>query len=238
MSYPDDGIPVLTDIVDPALLPAEPVTTPEAPTLPLEAPTLSMFPEPADAPAEVQGAALPDSEAGPAPDTAFDWRAPVDDVPPYANAQSVPDAAMSDAAMPVPDAGTSASGFGTPPSFIGDIPMPASADLLATPDPTVLHAGPGFIAAGAPAANDTPPAATAWPTPAAEPESRDALETRIFEALAARMDRMLDERLESIVPGVVEASLAGIKAGLSASVRQALREAVENAIRDEFERRP
>jgi hypothetical protein len=123
----------------------------------------------------------------------------------------------------------------TPPYALGGAPAglePApSADAPATEAPPAPIPA-AFVAPAEPAANDAPR------PPADADESRDAMETRIFEALAARMDRLLDERLEALVPSIVEASLAGVKAGLSASVRQALREAVETAIRDEFDRRP
>ena len=74
-------------------------------------------------------------------------------------------------------------------------------------------------------------------SPVVESESRDAMETRIFESLAARLDRLIDERLDPVIEGSIEAAFAGVKAGLSASLNQAVREAVEQAVRDEFERR-
>jgi hypothetical protein len=199
---PDDGIPVLTDVVEVAELPA--IAEPgidaagEAQTATEVSLSLAMFPE-------LEPGAVVELEREREPFGVDDSLAPNEDAP-------LPE---------LPE----------PPAFAGGY----AAEF--TTAGSQAQSLPGFVE------SDTPVAASPAPVTfsaaaIAEPESRNEMETRIFEALAARLDRLIDERLEPVIEGSVEAAFAGVKAGLAASLNQAIREAVEQAVRDEFEKRP
>jgi len=207
---PDDGIPILTDVVDAAVL---------APVAPSgsgpqdggqgaadAAPSLAMFPE-----------LEPGARAEPGP-----WTAAFD-----AEEASTAHATPGHAAPEDGAAGLPAFAAGFAADTAAPFPLP-DAELDHGPPVPAAPSGAPWPGAVAP----WPGAGAPWPG-----ESRTEMETRIFESLAARLDRLLDERLAPIIEGSVEAAFAGVKAALSASLNEAMREAVEQAVRNEFDRR-
>jgi hypothetical protein len=220
--FADDGIPVLTDVVDAAELPAVAASQPSLETAadptPEGPPSLAMFPElepgAAAVPAEFH---RPEEPIGPPQEI----HGPL---PPYGEDAwlAAPGTAMArkpDWAAAAAYLATAGDATAAPPRH----PPPEAPDAPAEESFQTL---PDFESPRAPA------------EPASPGETRGEIETRIFEALAARLDRLIDQRLEPVVEGSIEAAFAGVKAGLAASLNQAVREAVEQAVRDEFEKRP
>ena len=260
--FADDGIPVLTEVVDSALVPP-PQLDAQSPAMlePEGPPSLAMFPElEPDAPQPPVTLSQPVVAANPAPaeHSAAGVVTPISasadeaarEIRPFTTAeQAVARDPFSSAAPRWPAVPTSANvadaaatGGGpeaVPPAFepLRSVPAawrtaPAAADE-STPDaPNVASVPPDLPTSAMPA--PVQPAVASAAAPAATAKD---VETRIFESIAARLDQLLEARLEGIVPVVVEAALAGVQAGMAASVKQALREAVEHAVRDEFEAR-
>jgi hypothetical protein len=220
--FADDGIPVLTDVVDAAELPAAAAPLPgldyDSDPTPDGPPSLAMFPElePGAIPVPTEDH-RPEAPVGPPPE--------VHGPQPLYGQDAWP-AAQDTALVQKPDWAAAAAYLATagdataaPPRH----PPPEAPDAPAEESPQTLP-------------ESASPPAPAEPAPPGE--TRGEIETRIFEALAARLDRLIDQRLEPVVEGSIEAAFAGVKAGLAASLNQAVREAVEQAVRDEFEKRP
>lgn len=256
--FADDGIPVLTEVVDPSLVPL-PQIDPESLAMlePEGPPSLAMFPElEPDAPPSATAIAQPVVAAIPAPAEhgADGVIAPIAGNAGEAAPDIRPFAAAGQAGVPEPfdTAAPPWTAAQTPANAVdgASIEGRAAAHAPAFEPLQTVHAlwrpapeAPGAAAQGAPGLatvpsdlleSTMPPAATTISAPA---ETVKDVETRIFESIAARLDQLLEARLEAIVPVVVEAALAGVQAGMAASVRQALREAVEHAVRDEFDTR-
>lgn len=232
-TFPDDGIPVLTEIVDAALLPdpeSDPAPAPDEPEGP---PSLSMFPE-LDTPATSSDAHPPADAGAPAwsVEPAHFESAPAHDAP---LETSPVEAASFEPAHLEPALDDPVAEPAPLDAHPAGIPLDESAAPLPAFATGVAYES-AFDASHAPVATPTVHGAT-QPDPATPAESRSELETRIFESLAARMERLVDERIEAVLPGVVDAAFSGIKAGLAATLRAGVREAVERAVRDEFERR-
>ena len=244
--FADDGIPVLTEVVDPSLVPL-PQIDPESLAMlePEGPPSLAMFPElepdappPATAIAQPIVAAIPapaehGADGGIAPITGNPGEASLSFRPFAAAGQATAPEPFDTAASPWPAAQTPANAAdGTSIEGRAAAHAPAfeplqSVDAVWRPTPEA----PGAAAQGAPRLATVPSdlLESAMP-PAAQPaaitisapaENAKDVETRIFESIAARLDQLLEARLEAIVPVVVEAALAGVQAGMAASVRQA-----------------
>ena len=260
--FADDGIPVLTEVVDSALVPPPQLDAQSLAMLEPEGPpSLAMFPElEPDAPQAPLAMSQPVIAANPAPAehgdagvvpaVAGSADAAARALPPFTSAeQAVAPDSFSSAAPRWPAAPTSANvadaaatgvepGAG-PPAFepLRSVQAawrtaPAAADEPTQDAPNIASMAPDLATSAMPA-----PVQPAVASVAAPAETAKEVETRIFESIAARLDQLLEARLEGIVPVVVEAALAGVQAGMAASVKQALREAVEHAVRDEFETR-
>lgn len=257
--FADDGIPVLTEVVDPALLPLPPLD-PQALAMlePEGPPSLAMFPElepealrPATEVAQPVVAAIPaaadQGTNGVVPPIAGSADQASQDIRPFTTAEhaaardpfgsAAPQwVAASTTTNTADDAETGAGVAAHVPDF--EPLRSVQADWRTAPE------APGQAVQGAPSFATLPPGLPTYAMPpstqpavaaiAAPAETAKDFETRIFESIAARLDQLLEARLEAIVPVVVEAALAGVQAGMAASIRQALREAVEHAVRDEF----